>query len=78
MASWRSWCRYRRIYRRLCGEERWRGQVIVASDQAAVRARARDLADVPGCPCGHNQNAHTHGYYSLITYCALCSCPRWI
>ena len=76
MASWRGWCRYRRIYKRLRSETKWPGQAIAASDQAALRARARTLAAAAECPCGHNENAH--GHYSDKTYCALCNCPRWI
>jgi hypothetical protein len=76
MDSWRSWCRYRRIYRRLRGEVKWPGLAIAASDQAALHARARELASAPECACGHNENAH--GHYNGTTYCALCNCPRWI
>jgi hypothetical protein len=75
-ARWRSWCRYRRIYRRLRDQVKWQDQTIVASDRATVRARARALAAAPGCPCGDDANAH--GHYSGETYCALCSCPRWL
>ena len=75
-AGWHRWCRYRRIYRRLRDQVKWQDQVIVASDRATLRARARDLAAAPGCPCGHNANAH--GHYRPGTDCALCSCPRWL
>ena len=78
MASWRSWCRYRRICRRLRVEVKWPGQAIAASVRATLRVRARALAAAAECPCGHNQHAHTHGYNGLVTYCALCNCPQWI
>jgi hypothetical protein len=76
MDSWRSWCRYRRIYKRLRVEVKWPGQAIAASDQAALRARARGLARAAECACGHNRDAHEH--YSPGTFCALCNCPQWI
>jgi hypothetical protein len=70
------WRRYRRIYGRLRDQVKWQDQVIVASDQAALRARARVLAAAPECPCGHGRDAHEHLHPR--TYCGLCSCPWWI